>query len=96
VDRRLGLKLSGSQCVAQEHRDRHRANATRDRRQQAGDFLDAVEVNVTDEACLDPVHPDVDHGGAGLDVPGTDQFRHTNGGDQYIGAPTHASEIVRT
>ena len=88
--------FGGFQRIGKQHGDGHRADAAGHRRDRAGDFLDAVEVDVAAElAVRQTVDADVDDDGTGLDHVGGDELRTTDGSDQHIGAFRVEGKILR-
>ena len=61
------VRDAAPQRIGEQHRDRHRADPARHRRDRRGDLTDRIEVDVADEAVVGAVRADVDHGRAGLD-----------------------------
>ena len=79
-------RLRGEHRVAQQARDRHRPDASGDRRDRARALRRGGEVDVADEPALEPVDADVDHDRARLDPVALDHLRAADRGDQHIGA----------
>src|SRR3954447_3519159 len=55
------------ECVDEQHRDRHRTDAARDRCDRGGDLRRGLEVDVAADAVLTAIHTDVDDHRSGLD-----------------------------
>src|SRR4051812_4597311 len=83
------------QRVLEEHRDSHRADAARDRRDGPGALHGRLEVDSADDAALGPGRPDVDHGGAGFDHLARDQSRLPHGRHQHVPAAADLSQVAR-
>ena len=87
--------LRSCQRVAQKHRDRHRADAARNRGHEARDVEDR-RIDVADELpVLRAVHADVDDGRARLHHVGRHEPGPADGGDEDVGAARVLGEIRR-
>ena len=90
----------GRKSVPQQACDGHRTDATRNRRDGAGDLTRGIEVNITDEARLAfflgrrPVDANVDHHRAGLDPIALYHPGSADGGDQDVGASAYIRQIA--
>ena len=91
---RHALGLGGLERVAEQHRDRHRPDATRHRGDQPGDLGRRGELDVADQAGVGAVDADVDHGRARLDPAALDHLRAPDGGDQHVGAAAHRVQVT--
>ena len=85
--------LRGCEGVAQEHRDRHRTDAARNRRHQARD-VETGRVDVSDElALVRAVDADVDHRRARLHHVRRDEAAAPDGRDEDVRLGACATEI---
>jgi hypothetical protein len=82
------------QGVAQEHRDRHRADAAGHRRDQPRAGGGRVELDVADQARVGAVDADVDHHRAVLHPIAPDELGAADRGDEDIGPSADPGEVV--
>jgi len=86
--------------IVQQHRPRHRANATGDRGDRAGDGFRALVVNIADELIpllgirIDTVDTHVNDGRPFVEHCAIDELRDAGGGDDDIGCLRFGFEIV--
>src|SRR5918994_6100023 len=83
----------GLDRVGEEHRDRHRANPSGDRRDRSRDLARRLEIHVSDQPLVGAVRADVDHGRPGADHLGADQPRLPGGRDQDLRPATDLAEV---
>ena len=93
--RAAGGGLRRQQRVAQQHRDRHRADAAGDRRDQPGALARGLEVDVADSPASVRLIPTSITVGARLDPVAPDQARAPDGGDEHVGAAADLGEVAR-
>ena len=99
---RPALSVGGNQRVGHQHRNGHRPDAARHRRDGAGPFGGLGIGDIADEARLalallgrrDAVDADVDDGGAGLDPVALDHFGAADGGDQNVGGAGERRQVL--
>jgi DNA topoisomerase IB len=85
--------LGGPQGVDHQHRDRHRPDAARNRRDPPGDAVHLGRPDVAGQAGRGAVDADVDDGGTGLDVPGPDKPGDPGRDHQDVGRPGHLGQV---
>jgi len=94
------VALGAFERVLEQASDRHRPDASGNRRDRASHFRCRIEVHIADEPtlaafALDPVDADVDDDCAGFDPVALDEFRSPDRCDDEIGAPRYFSQIAR-
>ena len=82
--------------VAQQHRDRHRADAAGHRRDQPRRARPRASKSTSpSRPCVGAVDADVDHHRALLDPVALDEAGPADGGDQHVGAAADLGEVAR-
>ncbi|KAF1858236.1 hypothetical protein Lal_00014736 [Lupinus albus] len=95
--RAFGDAFGRLQRILQQHRDGHRPHATRHRRDVAGDFLDAVEVDVAAQlALVVAVDAHVDDDGARLDHVAGQRVAAADGGHDDVRLAGVVAQVRRT
>ena len=102
------MTTSGVQRVQQKHRNGQRADAARNRRDRARDFLRRLEIDVADElrnldrravfvdaVFFDAVDPDVDNDRARLEHVAGNELRFADRRDDDIGFAENFGEAVK-
>src|SRR5687768_17303028 len=82
-------------CVREQHRDRHRADASRDGRDRARDLARRVEVHVAHQPVVGAVDAHVDDGRAGLDPVALDEPRAADRRDEDVCPAAGLREVRR-
>ncbi len=88
--------FGGFDRIDEQHRDGHRTDAARHRRDVAGHFLDTREIDIAAQlAGFVAIHADVDHGCARLHHVRRENVAQAGGGDHHVGVTGMGGQIAR-
>src|SRR4051794_2437022 len=88
------LEPGGLHRVHQQHRDRHRADATGDGSDRARLLDNGVEVHIPYQPVVGAVDADVDDDGAVADHLGRHQLRAADCCNEHVGTAAHVREVA--
>src|SRR3954453_21450666 len=93
LNERGTLEAGGLDGVGEQHRDRHRADPSRHRRDGGSLFGDRFEVHVADQAVVGPVDAHVDDHCTVTHHLSAYELGATHRGHQHVGTRTHFGEV---